>query len=153
MEVWEISLLIIAIAVVLLIAFLIPALIQLRSSIQQLEKVTKKVDSRLPKILENVEQISTNVNDITQSGKDQVQTLGSSVNQIRSMVDDVVQIEQNIKSKVDHRLINSISTLSAGVKAAQVFFNVMKYRNSKDNENINGSMNGSTRRKKRFWKS
>lgn len=126
MEIWQISIMIIALAVVVLVGFLIPVIIQLRRSIQTMEKVSKKLDTQLPPIMHNVNQITTNLSAIMSSGRQQVDTLGSAVEEIKGMVDDVVTVERKIKRTLDSRVVKSLVTITAGAKAAQAFIKAMR---------------------------
>ncbi len=126
MEIWQISIMIIALAVVVLVGFLIPVIIQLRRSIHTMEKVSKKLDTQLPPIMQNVNQITTNLSAIMNSGRQQVDTLGGAVQEIKGMVDDVVSVERKIKRTLDSRVVRSLVTITAGAKAAQAFIKAMR---------------------------
>lgn len=130
MEIWQISVLIIAVAVLLLVIFMLPMLVQLRRSVKKIEDISHKLDRRLPTILANVDAITSNVNAITTAGKKQAETIGGAVNQFKGMVDDVFAVEQSVKRHMDTRLIRSLTTITAGARAAHAFISVM--RNGKD---------------------
>ncbi len=121
----QISALIIAIAILALVGFAIPTIIQLRRSVKKIEDLGENLDRQLPEILQNVQQITSNLSGIMDSGRRQVETVGGTIEDIKSVVDDIVGVEKKIKYSVDTRLIRSFATITAGVKAAKAFKDVM----------------------------
>ena len=115
-----------AIAVVVLVAYLVPTLIQLRKSIQKVESLTGSLEQRLPAIAENVEVITHNLSDILQKGHSQMEVINGTVQQLKSVVDDVVEVEKSIKHHVDTKLVRSLVTVSAGIKAVHTFMQVLQ---------------------------
>lgn len=121
----QISALIIAIAILALVGFAIPTIIQLRKSVKKIEDIGENLDKQLPDILQNVQQITSNLSGIMDTGRRQVETVGGTIDDLKTVVDDIVGVEKKIKYSVDTRLIRSLATITAGVKAAKAFKDVM----------------------------
>ena len=126
MMIWEIGVLVIALAVVVLVGFMVPTLIQLRRSIKKIEDISVDMEKRLPGVMTNVDTITTNLSAILISGRQQAETINSAVTQLKGVVDDVVDVEKNIKHQIDTKLIRSLATFSASVKAAHAFMAVIR---------------------------
>ena len=115
-----------AIAVVVLVAYMVPTLIQLRKSIQKVESLTGTLEQRLPAITNNIEVITQNLSDILQNGRSQMEVINGTVQQLKGVVDDVVEVEKSIKHHIDTKLVRSLVTVSAGVKAVHTFVQVLQ---------------------------
>ncbi len=126
MMIWQIGVLIMSLAVVVLVGFMVPTLIQLRRSIKKIEDISVDMEKRLPGVMANVDDITTNLSAILISGRHQAETLNNAVTQLKGVVDDVVDVEKNIKHQIDTKLIRSLATFSAGVKAAHAFMTVIR---------------------------
>lgn len=125
---WEISLLVIAIAVLLIVIFAIPALLQLRRTAKNMEITTKTLNQNLPGILTNVDEISNNLTQITQSIHYQVNGVRNVVDKFQKMADDVVDFEQTLREEIESPLIQTISTISAFTKGARAFTEALRRR-------------------------
>ena len=126
--IWEISALIGALAILTLVAFTVPAIIQLKRSLKKVEEVTADLNGHLPNIMANLDNITTDLSKIMTAGREQVKVLETAVEDVKGLVDDVVGMERKIKRQLDSPLIRTIGTVAAAVKAAQVFMNVIGSR-------------------------
>ncbi len=129
--IWQISTLLVAIAVVILVAFLVPAIIQFRRSMLRVEEISKDLNGHLPNIMTNLDDITENLSEIMGSAKNQVETLEIAVNEVKGLVDDVVGMEKKLKRQLDSPLVRTVGTVAAAAKAAQVFMNVFGARNKR----------------------
>ncbi len=126
--IWEISTLIAAIAILVLVVYLVPAINQFRRSMKRVEEVSNDLNGHLPKIMENLDHVTADLSQIMAAGRKQVSTLETAVEEVKGLVDDVVGIERKIKRQLDSPLIRTIGTVAAAAKAAQVFMNVIGSR-------------------------
>jgi uncharacterized protein YoxC len=110
----EISVLIASIALLALILFLIPSIIQHRKSAKRIEEVSELLNQKLPSILENIDEITTNLNDMLSNARQQVEKLGGAV-------DDIVDFEKRIKYRVEDPLVETLTTIAAITKAVRAF--------------------------------
>jgi hypothetical protein len=122
--IWEISLLIVSIAVLILVAFLVPAILQFRRSAMSLEAVTTKLDRDLPDILANLKEISINLSAMLATGRHHVESLGEAVGQVTGAVDDMVGFQKRVKRQLESPLLQSLNMVSAVAKAAHSFLTV-----------------------------
>ncbi|RMF55821.1 MAG: DUF948 domain-containing protein [Calditrichaeota bacterium] len=123
--IWEISVLIIGISVLILVAFLVPTIVQLRRSAGELEKVSHHLNQRLPGILANLEDISTNLSAILNAGRQHTDTVGEAVEELKGLVDDVVTFEKALKKQVERPIVQTLDTLVAFNRAVRVFIKVL----------------------------
>lgn len=123
--IWQISVLIIGIAVLILVAFLVPTVLQLRRSASELEKVSSNLNRRLPGILANLEDITTNLSAILNAGRQHTDTVGEAVEEIKGLVDDVVQFEKALKKQVERPVVQTLDTITAFNRAVRIFLKVL----------------------------
>ena len=124
----EISILIISIAVLALILFLIPSIIQLRRSAKRIEEVSGHLNQQLPAILENINQITSNLNTILSNGRQQAEKLGEATSNIKIMVDDIVDFEKKLMHRVEDPLIETLTTIAAITRAVRAFLTIFLNR-------------------------
>lgn len=127
---WEISALIVSIALAVLVIILIPTIIHLQRSMKKIGDMAENLDQHLPAIMENVEKISTDLSQLLSTGRQHVDTLGGAVNQVKSMVDNLSGAERRFR-QVEKPLFQSIQTFSAVMRAAQAFMAVYHRRSGK----------------------
>jgi uncharacterized protein YoxC len=125
---WEISLLIIAIAFLIMVIFAIPALLQIRRTAKNMEITAKTLNQNLPGILTNVDEISSNLTQITQSIHYQVNGVRNVVDKFQKMADDVVDFEQTLREEIESPLMQAISTIAAFTKGARAFTDALRRR-------------------------
>jgi uncharacterized protein YoxC len=113
----EISILVVSIAVLALILFLIPSIIQLRRSAKRIEEVSEQLNQQLPSILKNIDEITTNLNGMMSNGRQHVEKLGNAV-------DDIVDFEKRIKHRVEDPLVETLTTIAAITKAVRAFLTI-----------------------------
>ena len=125
---WEISLLIIAISFLLLAIFAIPSLLQIRKSAKSLEMTTKTLNQNLPGLLTNLDELSTNLVKSTQAIHEQIDSLSGIVGKIEHVADDVVDFERTVRAQIEVPLMETVSTVSAVIKATKVFLDALRIK-------------------------
>jgi len=118
---WEISLLVIAIAFLLLCLFALPMLLQVRRTAKSFELTSKALNQNLPGILTNLDEITTHMTQTTQSIHDQIDGLKGVVGKFHDIADDVVDFERNIRAEIEAPLMETVTTLTATIKAVRAF--------------------------------
>lgn len=124
----EISILIICVAVLLLVLFLIPTIIQLKKSAKRIEEVSGQLNQQLPTILENISGITDNLNNILLTGRQQAEHLGEATQNLKTMVDDIVNFEKKIRYQVQDPIIETLTTIVAITKAVKTFLAIFLER-------------------------
>ncbi|MCK6619501.1 MAG: DUF948 domain-containing protein [Calditrichaceae bacterium] len=119
--IWEISTLIASIALLILVAFLIPAILQVRRTIKKMEDLSEKLDRDLPDILVNVREISANLSAILQTGRYQAESLGEALDQVRGAMGDIVGFQRRVKREIESPLLRTVDFISAASRAVQTF--------------------------------
>jgi uncharacterized protein YoxC len=123
---WEISLLIIAIAFMLLVMFAIPSLLQFRRTVKSIELTSKTLNQNLPGILTNIDEITTNLTNASQTVSEQTAGLREVVDKIQDMTDDVVNFERQIRAEIEIPIIETVSTLTAIIRGTKAFIDVLR---------------------------
>ncbi len=123
---WEISLLIIAIAILFLVIFAIPSIIQFRRTAKNIELTAKTLNQNLPGILTNIDEITTILSDTVHSVSEQTEGLKEGVNKIHDMIDNIVDFERQIRYEIESPLIETVSTISAIIKGSRAFIDVLR---------------------------
>ncbi len=123
---WEISLLIIAIAILFLVIFAIPSIIQFRRTAKNIELTAKTLNQNLPGILTNIDEITTILSDTVHSVSEQTEGLKEGVNKIHDIIDNIVDFERQIRYEIESPLIETVSTISAIIKGSRAFIDVLR---------------------------
>jgi len=135
--IWEISVLIASIAVLILVAFLVPSIIQLRRTAIKIENMSEEIDKQLPDILANLREISINLSAILAAGRHQAEALGEAVGQVTGAIDDVMGFRRRVKKQVESPLLKALSSVSGASKALHAFLTV--FLSHKDRRKKNAS--------------
>lgn len=123
---WEISLLIIAVALLLLVIFAIPTLLQLRATAKSIETSSNAFNQKIPEILENVHHLTSDVVETTSGIKGQIQNASGIVSSVQEMVNNVVDLEKSIRREVESPLVDLVGTVNAFVKGFRIFFDTLR---------------------------
>ena len=124
------SALIFALAVLALVGFLIPTIMELRRSLQQVERTTAHLNAHLPEIVSNLHDITDNVSEITEMGREQLEGVGETVDHVRQSVERVTHIERRLRRQVTP-ILQVVGTLSASARAPQAFLTVIRHRDGR----------------------
>jgi len=110
---WETSLFILCLAVVVLVVFTIPLLLQLRSTVRNLDTTITTLNQSLPQILKNVDFITENVRQSVHAVR---ATLEETINRsLPSILENVDRLTATVGKSVD--LVRSrVDELSGGVE-------------------------------------
>lgn len=135
--IWEISTLIASIAFLILVAFLVPTILQLRRTAKTIEDVSGALDKNLPDILANLREISINLSAILAAGRHQAEALGEVVDQVTGAIDDVVGFRSRVKKQVESPLLKALSSVSGATRALHAFLSV--FLSHKDRRKKNAS--------------
>jgi uncharacterized protein YoxC len=125
---WEISLLVIAIAILLLSLFAIPTIVQIRRTTRNAEQTAKILNQNLPGILTNLDEITTNLTQTTQIIHEQVDNLKFVVDKVNLIAEDVVDFERNIRAEIEAPIMETVNTISAVIKATRAFLEVLRIK-------------------------
>ncbi|GAB4367898.1 MAG: hypothetical protein Kow0042_08770 [Calditrichia bacterium] len=125
---WEISLLIIAIAFLLLVVVFIPSIIQIRSTARSVKITSDSLNQRLPDILNNLDHITADLAGATSKIGNHLDGFSGIVTKLQEMVDDVVQFEKSIRYEIEEPVTEFLTTLTGIIKGFRKFFEVLRER-------------------------
>ena len=127
LEIWEICLIIFGIAVIALIIFCIPILIQLWRTTKDVALTLETLNQSLPAILKNLEEITANINNSTAAVNREVQNIAGAIDRFQFVVKNVVHSIENIAPKTMNlhvfQTARNVYAVAKGVRAfLYVFF-------------------------------
>lgn len=122
----EIFLVIAGIAIILLLIFCIPILLQIWRTTNAVAVTLETLNQDLPTILRNLEEITVNINNSTTAVNREVQKFSATFGRIQLVVKDVVDNIQDITPMVmKSPVFQKIKNVIAVAKGIRVFLNVL----------------------------
>jgi uncharacterized protein YoxC len=124
----EIFLIISGIAIILLLIFCIPVLIQIWRTTRDVAVTLETLNQDLPMILKNLEEITANINNSTAAVNREVQNFTDTIGRFQFVVKNVVNSIENIAPKTMNlpvfQTARNVFAVAKGVRAfLYVFFN------------------------------
>ncbi len=113
----EIAALIGAVAFAALIAFLVPTLLQLRKTTEELAQVLGKLNAELPTLLGELRTMAQNVNTLTDRAKSGVEHASTLLHAVGDVGDTVMQVNNLVRGSSGSMMGNIMSVI-AGFRAA-----------------------------------
>lgn len=130
----EIAVAIVAVVFVVLVAYLVPALIQIRKTVAASEQLLARLNSELPSLLSEVRAMTENVNELTDQARDGVQHASVLLHAVGELGETVQQVHRRVRGTSGHLLVN-LASIVAGFKAAS---SVVKERFQNEGGHSNG---------------
>ncbi len=134
----EIAVGVMAAAAVVLVAFLVPVLIQLRKTAEESERVLQRMNEDLPLLFKEATQAARNLNQVAtemREGAACARVLGEAIGEIGQTINHVHGAVRGGASS----LLTNLSSLLAGFRAA---YGVFKHKASSSHHQEGGSSNG-----------
>ena len=122
----EISALIASGALLLLVLFLIPAIIQMRKTAKSLNETTTTLNSSLPDIISRVDGITSNVATTSGMLRYRAENLAVEVDRIIDLVHESAELGKTLQQTIKYPLNESIITLTATLKGISTFIHVLR---------------------------
>jgi len=111
------------IAILLLVGFTIPLLLQLWQATKRVNTTIQTLNNSLPGILKNLEEITTHVNRTMTTVNRQVEDLSNALQQMQGTIKLIVGLEEIIRKGVHTSFSHKIRTCAAVVSGVRVFLN------------------------------
>lgn len=134
----EIAAGIVAVAAVVLVAFLVPVLIRLRRTAEESERLLRRMNEDLPVLLKEATQAAINTNQIVTEvrvGAASARVLGEAIGEIGETINHVHGAVRGGASS----LLTNLSTLLVGFRAA---YSVFKEKSTSSHHQEGGGSNG-----------
>ena len=134
----EIAVGVIAVAAVVLVAFLVPVLIRLRKTAEESERLLRRMNEDLPVLLREATQAAINMNQIVTEvrvGASCARVLGEAIGEIGETINQMNGFARSWTGRV---VVNA-SSLLAGFRAA---YGVFRHKASSSHHQEGGSSNG-----------
>ena len=128
----DVGLIILGVAVLVLVIFCIPVLVNLWRAVQNVAVTLETLNSNLPAILKNLEEISSNINNSTTTVNREIQNISSTVDRFHLVMTDVADNVHNIAPRVvKSPAVRNVKNAIAVAKGISVFLNVLSGKNTK----------------------
>ena len=134
----EIAVGVIAVAAVVLVAFLVPVLIQLRKTTEESTRLLRRINEDLPLLFKEATQAAQNINQVATEmrvGAARARVLGEAIGEIGQTINHVHGVVRGGAGS----LLTNLSSLLAGFRAA---YGVFKQKASSSHHQEGGSSNG-----------
>lgn len=122
----EIGIVVLSLVFLLIAAFAIPALIQVRRTAKSITDTLESLNQSLPSILKNLEEITANINMATNTVNHQVQSFSLVVKRVQVALELLLDVEQIIRASLRHPFIHGITTATAVLKGFRVFLDALR---------------------------
>jgi predicted PurR-regulated permease PerM len=128
MNLESIAIIVIVVLLLILCAFTIPFLIQLRKTINNINITLQTLNQHLPGILKNMEDITTNVNSITSHVNKQVEGVIIPILRLKTLLLNLaLGMESVLHTNINKfHLIKAARNMPAVLKGLQVFFQTLR---------------------------
>lgn len=130
----EIALGVLAAAVVVLVAFLVPTLLQVRRTVAESERLVTRLNDELPSLLSEVRGVAENVNELAGQAREGVEHASAFLHAVGELGDTVQEVHETVRGQSGKLLVN-LASMVAGIKAASA---VVKERIHKERGDSNG---------------
>ncbi|MGB2959039.1 MAG: DUF948 domain-containing protein [Bacteroidota bacterium] len=106
---------------VLSIIFIV-VLLRLRVLLTALDETLREFSDKTVPVLENLEAITSRLKAISENVEDQVTAVRDSFSAIRSVADNVLDLERQIQDRVEGPILETLAFVAAVVKGLRTFF-------------------------------
>jgi uncharacterized protein YoxC len=125
----EIVLVILGIAILLLVIFCIPIIVQIWRTAKDITITLETLNKSLPLLLKNMEDITTNINNSTAVVNREIQSFSRIADRIHSVISDIVDdVESITPLAIKSPLFQKLKNVVAIVKGIRVFADVLMKR-------------------------
>lgn len=124
----EISALVASGALLLLVLFLIPSILQMRRTAKSLDETSKTLNDSLPSILVKIDGITSDVSTTSSTIKYRAEDLAEEIDRVIDLVHQGVDLGQNIQQSIKYPISESILSLTATLKGINAFFHVLRQK-------------------------
>lgn len=130
----EMAAILVAVAFALLVAYIVPVLIQVRKTVAESEQLLAKMNNDLPPLIGELRAMSHNVNNLTEQARTGVEHAAVLLHAVGEVGESVQQVHEVVKGSSGSMLTN-VASVVAGLKAAT---KVVKERFREEGGNHNG---------------
>lgn len=117
------------IGILISVFYLLKILKATSSKLNELTSEIKDVKTKLNPAIEKFQLLTENTTSLVTSVKDNIDLLRTSVNKINSVVDDLVEFEKKVQSRIEPPILETANTIAAFSAGIKTFFE--SYRNSR----------------------
>ena len=134
MTIVEMAVLLVAVAFVVLVGYLVPALIQLRKTVAESEQLFATMNEDLPPLIGELRAMSHNLNDLTEQARGGVEHAAVLLHAVGEVGESVQHVHDVVRGS-SGSFVNNVASVVAGFKAAT---QVMRERFREEGGHHNG---------------
>lgn len=116
---------VIAITVVVIAIYLIPALKQFKQTAATMEQTIKNLEIRIQPVIAQTQQTIKDISDITQSMKNQMYQIESSIDNIRNLINRGNRLSNQVFENIEKPLVEIMDTIYALQDGWKSFFSFL----------------------------
>lgn len=130
----EIAVGVLAAGFLVLVAFLVPTLLQIRKTVAESERLLARLNNELPPLLNEMRGMTENVNALAGQARDGVEHAAVLLHAVGELGETVQEVHETVRGQSGKLLVN-LASVVAGVKAASA---VVKERIHTEKGDSNG---------------
>ena len=136
MGIYEVAALVIALAVAVLVGYVVPILVQLRRTVEESARFLARTNQELPALIKDMRAMTETVNDLAEQTRAGVEHVTGFFHAVGEVGDTVQHLHDTVRGKSGALLVN-LASMVAGIKAVST---VIKGRNGvrREREESNG---------------
>ena len=136
MVIYELAAIVIALAVAVLVGYLVPILVQLRRTVEASAHFLARTNQELPALIKDMRAMTETVNDLAEQTRAGVEHMAGFLHAVGEVGDTVQHVHDTVRGRSGTLLVN-LASMVAGIKAAST---VIKGRDGvrREGEESNG---------------
>ena len=128
--IWEISVALVSLVLILLMAYTIPMIIQLKGTLAQYGSLAQKVEENIDPLMERVEQITDLLEDLGETVEGELAEIDQIIHQVHNIVDNVSGLTHQLKEPggAISKVKSGTNLLSALLMGFKIFNEIFSHR-------------------------
>ena len=122
----EIGIALIGIASLLMVAFAIPSILQIRRAAKNLAETLEVLNHTLPEILKNLEEITFSIRQASNTVQMRVEGLAVVAGRIQGIMDFILDAEQMLRGRMKLPVFQALTNLAAFKRGLRAFLSVYR---------------------------
>ncbi len=113
----EVAVLLVAVAFCALVAFLVPALIEIKRTVAESQQLLAKMNQDLPSLLREIRETTSNLNAVAETARDGVEHAAVLLHAVGEVGETVQEVHDTVRGQ-SGRMLANLASVVAGFRAA-----------------------------------
>lgn len=122
----NVIIIILFIGISILVFSLIKTIKSISLKFSELSSQVTDIKTKLDPAIDKIQTLTENVNGVVSAVRDNIDVLGKSVVKIKDTVDDIVDFEKKVQSKIEPPIMETANTIAAVSVGVKTFFDAYK---------------------------